>query len=223
MKAFLLPLIPLLLLSGCATRTVQIEPKRVANLKPGYGLLVGTYSRADPKERFDSETVEFRKTTGGRFYHIGIDTLPMVPLKFDFQDAFTSGMLFVMALPAGDYEITGFSVVDSTWGGQVTYYPRTKFSIPFSVAEGKVNYLGEILMDRIHGPSLLGLRSSESVHFDISNKIERDRALFHEKYPNVSLSWEVVVPRAGHSNPYFRIIEDASPDTTETTDDARRN
>lgn len=206
MKSKIVICLIVLLCSGCATQPAQAPVTTLSNLKPGHGILLASYSRADPDEKFDTEQVEFRNVAGGKRYTIGINKLPLVPLKYDFQDQKSAGMIYVVALPEGKYEINGFAVTYTSWATQITNFPETKFSIPFEVKSGTINYLGEILIDRIYGPSFLGSRNQDSVHFDISDQEARDIALFKAKYPEVSMAVVNVVPAPELTNAYFRII-----------------
>jgi hypothetical protein len=136
---------------------------------------------------------------------IGVTTMFMFPLDFDFKTDESCGSLFVIRLPAGDYELYDFTAVQDTFGGTFIHSPRTPFSIPFKVVDGKISYFGEIKMNRIHGQKFLGIAGPESVQFEVSDQEKRDLDIFKDKYPDVVLPVISVKPSRECSTPFFRI------------------
>ncbi len=201
----LLPLLLALAFGGCASKPNQVSAESLSNAPADNGILVASYARPSPNERFSTENVLFRKKGQRRWREIGINTLPLVPLKFDFQNEDSCGSLYVVSLPAGDYEIYDFSVIQSVFGGTIMHSPSSPFSIPFTVGAGKISYLGELKIDRIEAAKFLGLPGSDQVRFDLSDQNARDIAILHGKYPELTAPVEIVKPGPQFSNPFIRI------------------
>lgn len=204
-RVLFLALLAALALAGCTTQPSQISSADLVAAPAGNGLLVGSYARPGPKERFSTESVYFRKIGTRKTREIGINTLPLVPLTFDFQEDGSCGSLFVFSLPPGRYEIYDFAVIQEVFGGSITHAPSRRFSIRFDVVEGKVCYLGELKIDRIPTAKFLGLPGSDNVRYELSDQMERDLPIFRRKYPDVSLPVENVKPSADQSIPFIRI------------------
>lgn len=193
-------------LFGCASRPKQIEAGEIETSisRPGYGLLFGSYCRPDPKNRFAHETISFRNIDTNAKYRIGIHTLPFVPLKFDYIEPSEAGSLFTFSLPAGEYEIYNFEVVQDTIAGPVTHYPMRKFSVRFSVEAGKACYLGSIQIFRHSGRFKFAVTGG--VQFVMRENPERDHNLLRSKYPGI----EWIIADSYPQNPpdleMFRVI-----------------
>lgn len=193
------------LFTGCATQPTQATKESLSAAPATNGILFGTYARSAPDERFGTESVYLRKIGQRKWKEIGINTLPLVPLAFDYKDDGSYGSLFVMTLPAGNYEIYDFAMIQQVFGGSITHSPSRPFSVPFSVIEGKMCYLGELKMDRLEAKKFLGLPGSDNVRFELSDQSKRDIALLKNKYPEVQLPIEIVKPACEYSNPFIRI------------------
>lgn len=197
----------LALLAGCSTQPAQISKEELMHLPAGNGLLIATYARPSPTERFSIENVYYRKLgqkTGGE---IGINVLPYLPLAFDFQEPGSCGSLFIASLPAGDYEFYSFYVEHTVFGGQAYLRPAYEFSTPFKVEAGKACYIGELKMFRLRMPNrLLGMPiKPDNVRLELSDQSSRDLALFKKKYPESALPVTIALPGADAKNPYIII------------------
>lgn len=76
-------------------------------------------------------------------------------------------------VPIGEYEIYSWQSSMSTTFSRWFEKPKNDFSIPFKVEAGKVNYLGQILLDSDYGISF-------------GNMKERDLETLYDKYPFLS-------------------------------------
>jgi hypothetical protein len=207
MKHFLsvLLLVCLALVAGCSTQPAQISQDELTHIPAGHGLLVASYARPSPTERFSIESVYYRKRgqkTGGE---IGINVLPYLPLTFDFQEPESSGSLFIASLPSGDYEFYSFYVEHTIFGGQAYLRPAHEFSVPFKVEAGKACYIGELKMFRLRMPNrVLGMPiKPDNVRLELSDQSGRDLALFKKKYPESALPVIIALPSAVAKNPYL--------------------
>lgn len=63
-----------------------------------------------------------------------------------YHDDIEKGELTVLSVPAGEYEIHGWNIGASGWGGLRTSKGENKFSYRFRVEPGKAVYLGNIHM-----------------------------------------------------------------------------
>lgn len=74
-------------------------------------------------------------------------------------------------IPAGEYEIYSWRSLKTTLSSGWREKPKNEFSIPFSVEAGKVNYLGQILLDNDYSISFQDMK-------------ERDIPVLHVSYPS---------------------------------------
>lgn len=197
----------LTLFAGCSTQPTQISKEELTHLPPGNGLLIATYARPAPTERFSIESVYYRKVGQKNGGEIGINVLPYLPLTFDFQEPESCGSLVVASLPAGDYEFYSFYVEHTVLGGQAYLRPGYEFSVPFKIEAGKANYLGELKMFRLRRPNrVLGMAiKADDVRIELSDQSARDLALFKKKYPESAIPVAVTLPSREPRNPYIII------------------
>ena len=128
------------------------------------------YGIASPNPSF-----VFREKEGGA---IGILYNSPTAIKFD-KDG--TGFIETLVLPAGRYEIFKWDLFFNL--GTIYWYEHSAhdFSIPFTVEPGKINYLGEITLDKYD--------------FRFSDARERDFGFLYEIYPNfrnVATTWTVL-------------------------------
>jgi len=201
----LISLILMSMLAGCATQPSQATKEELSKLPSSHGVMVASYARSSPSERFSNEAVYFRKVGSRKRKEIGIHTMFMAPLNFDFKNNESCGSLVVMSLPEGDYEMYDYAVIQDVFGGTITHTPRSPFSIPFKVLAGKISYFGELKINRIHGTKFLGISGNDSVQFEISDQSKRDLAILRQKYPDLGYPVSLVKPSRECSTPFFRI------------------
>ena len=77
------------------------------------------------------------------------------------------------SVPAGEYEIVSWNKTVFTAFGGWREKPKKNFSIPFTVKSGKINYLGEINLDK-----------DNRIYFEDLKK--RDKKTLFKKYPYLS-------------------------------------
>jgi len=204
MKKILIVIISLGLF-GCASQPSRIGSDTLAGLQSHQGVLLLSYARSDPKERFTTESIYFRQIGMRKIYEIGINTLPLVPLKFDFSEDGSHGSLAVFRLPAGKYEIFDYAMTQDVFGGSIIHTPSARFSIPFEISTNSVSYLGELRIERIKSARFLGLSNADKVRFDLRNEESRDVELFRKLYPASRLAIVNCMPADELSIPFIRI------------------
>jgi hypothetical protein len=101
----------------------------------------------------------------------------------DFSEAEARGIVFFAQLAPAEYEIFAFELSQfRAQFGSTTFRSDVKFSIPFSVAEGRVTYLGQFLSVAAYGKNVFGMAVPGGGYFVFSDKMERDiRLLQNEK------------------------------------------
>jgi hypothetical protein len=103
----------------------------------------------------------------------------------DFQDAF--GLLFVLKLKAGDYEMRGWDYMDLD-PRHTTYSPtRPAAKMPFRASAGRATYLGslEVEMDNI-GEDVFGKRIARAWP-TLADRSKRDLSVLFKKCPAIDI------------------------------------
>ena len=100
------------------------------------------------------------------------------PMKKDFVDNDSHGIVVSYAMPAGDYEIYNFDVFNNLGLIQTNYSAKEDFSIPFSIKPKQTTYLGEYIAYSIGG-------STGGVIFIVKNEMPRDIRIAKRKLPDL--------------------------------------
>jgi hypothetical protein len=190
---------------GCATQPKRATNDAVQGLSQSDGVLLVSYARSNPKERFSTESVYFRMIGTRKRYTIGINTLQLVPLKFDFTEDGSFGSIAVFRLPAGRYELFDYAMTQDVFGGSIIHTPSRRFSIPFEVVPNAVSYVGELKIERIESARFLGLPNADKVRFDLTDEEARDTEIFKRLYPGKDFRIINAVPASDYSIPFIRI------------------
>lgn len=174
-------------LAGCSFSLTNISPgyRPGEHEENGVALFSLTNSVAFPGftvgqkrcEGLDSLALRIQKAGGE-------EALPSVTWKKNSPPPrLERGRLVAVALPAGDYRIAGWEGV--LRGGFQDYHLRGKADYPFSLAPGKVTYLGNVHVQFAEGDAdaaICGFPSGLSIR-DAS---ARDVELFRKSFPNGS-------------------------------------
>jgi hypothetical protein len=180
MLRFLLPLF-LTLLSGCVTLplapTASISKEAAPVLSDDKGLVITsvTYSGS-----FNSHALHYAKIGQGEGPSFAFPPqLFGFNGKSDITNKEIEGTVQISELAAGDYEFY-------EWRGKrggVDYRTRQRFSVRFTIAPGKVTYLGNIFFDFDRSPSSNGF-----YNLKIEDELKRDLEIAKAKYPLLKLS-----------------------------------
>lgn len=98
----------------------------------------------------------------------------------DFDDTNSNGIVRLLPFEPGNYEIYSYSV--GAMGGSKSW-TTDGFSIPFSVKQGEVTYLGEFLSSKETAENIFGVTLNWGANLTISNKIDRDKAIINSRSP----------------------------------------
>ncbi|WP_159466911.1 hypothetical protein [Dyadobacter sp. 3J3] len=91
-------------------------------------------------------------------------------------------------LPKGEYKIYGWGMIFNGATATSTYTSRANFSIPFTIFEGDINYLGDYfgIFRRITDQG--GLKVPTEAYFIVSNRYMEDRELIRNKFSSLNLN-----------------------------------
>jgi len=97
---------------------------------------------------------------------------------WDIEEPGLRGQVFVIELPAGDYEFTSWGVSS----GYATISPKQNFSIPFGLPEGTAIYAGNFHFERQSGfgATVTGVKVSHH------NQTQRDLGIAKTKIPSLA-------------------------------------
>ncbi len=182
----------LLVFFNCASskQPKPIEPNPLIfseNSTPG--LVVGTITFLHEKARFGNYIVQVTNMSSDEdVAKRNSTTITLVPnllwmAKHDGELDDGHTYLIVFKRMKGSYEINH---IDVNGQGYLTTFSSVykNFSIPFEIEEGKITYIGNLLIDEFSGNSSYGIMHR--------NNFERDMEELQKFYPNVKFSSENV-------------------------------
>lgn len=94
-----------------------------------------------------------------------------------------TGAVTVLAVPAGAYRMSAFSLQDSMSNRR--WSSRQDFDKPFEVRAGEVTYLGEFVGTGILSKPFLGNRAVEKPYFLVSDQQPRDLPIAEKQEPGI--------------------------------------
>lgn len=89
----------------------------------------------------------------------------------------TSGTFFDIPMPAGRYEFYDVWMVAATGFGSTEYRSREPFSVPFTIENGKMHYLGEFRAYPLVGRNVFGMSLPAGGYFVLRDQEDRDTKL----------------------------------------------
>lgn len=185
-----------LFLTACTARPELPKAIKASSLNDNYSLIVGSLSRANGLQSFDSWSLLFRsddkKVNYSNFIKGKMDKkVPFGKYDFDFKERKNSGNIFAYLVPAGVYEIYGTEMTQSYAYTHTRWKAKDEFSIKFHAEAGKITYIGEYAIQPVYdGKNIIGVPLMASGYWLIDDKLERDLTLLKKKYPN--LNWSEV-------------------------------
>lgn len=94
----------------------------------------------------------------------------------------SSGRIFEVTLPAGDYEFFQVHLVNVHGGlGSSTWKSKEPFSVPFTIEPGRTYYIGEIRGFPMIGTSLIGMSVPAGGYFIFVDREARDTELLAKR------------------------------------------
>jgi hypothetical protein len=173
MKRLAVTLALALVASGCATK--NINSSYTIGAKPAEGIVAGSISYHGS---FSGYSVDYTNVSTGKSGWIqigqGAVLIPILP-KSDFDEEDTTGQVFAISLPAGNYVASRWNVSS----GQAHFGSRTPFSINFKVEPGKMVYLGSFQFTETS--HFLGVVTGARLAY--KDEANRDLPMLHKRFP----------------------------------------
>ena len=172
-------------LAGCATANADKGFAFVKN--PGMGLLAGSLTSTNPGNFFSQDiNVFFTPVNNPKASRVHLTTNDHCslsnPADTDFKDQ--CGKVFAVAIPAGDYVLDTWNIVDAGGGAIV---PEHWDPVKITVQAGKLTYVGNIHM--VFDPNIPG-GGPDGWHGwpATSDRHERDIPMLLSRYPALQAS-----------------------------------
>ncbi|MDQ8186148.1 hypothetical protein [Pelagicoccus sp. SDUM812002] len=213
-RSFVLPLICLIFLSSCETTQVATEGKfrRTTQAQPGEGYLLfsivghGYHEKLDGEIydgmsgfRYNSYLFQYRSVeTFPRLEEIGIGSVSGLYEEADFAIYGGFGVIACQAIPAGEYEIYGYTLLQSDLPTDRTWHATLSEPITFTVKEGVITYLGSIRAENKFREAEGNVYVPDGVTFSVSEQFYRDNTAGFIKWPylmSVPHEFQVLSPR----------------------------
>jgi hypothetical protein len=144
-----------------APRPVGQFSKELLDVAPSdMGLIVGSFGPRRDERRYLAVALAIRHIASQelaiiRFYapHARVHTSAELPPP-DFQDEKYFGANIAMKVPAGQYAIVNFAVLDLQGYDQRTWKFGPDFAVPFRVDPGRATYIGQYIFEGLSNPFL---------------------------------------------------------------------
>lgn len=164
------------ILTACISPTASVDKSFSLDPNSQNGLLVGSVKY---KGLLSGYKVYFRGLNNNQTGYFeagkGMLLIPILPPS-DFSNI--NGKLQVTELPAGDYEISRWSVSS----GYANLSKTQPFSIRFKIEPGKATYIGSFLFSVTETAGL----TVTGVKVDFEDRYSEDITVLKGKYPNLS-------------------------------------
>jgi len=173
------------LLSSCSSGLYPLDPPalQARGLQPGEGYIVAT---------LDTEAVNHKGEPATR----GAMALLLVRGSGTAKGAYPTLVPYgrpsgqaskeiAIPVPAGDYEITGWSMSGAGSSGPVTVANRKPIKVPFQVQPGEATYVGSYHSTAFIGRNLLGFPIFARGIITAEDKFSTDQAAIAKKYPSI--------------------------------------
>lgn len=177
MKKIILIVVITLMFNSCATLPSKTIPTNYDS-NNNKGLVIGaiTFDKK-AKKIYNSYSFYYSKIGGAEYDNPKINKIKINPeqtywmqFKPDFFDENKAVYYFSVDREDGDYEFYAISLFENGVSYSQSQFMRIK--IPFSIKKGKVNYLGEIYLDKDN-------------YLEFSNKSERDLPKINQLFPSL--------------------------------------
>lgn len=189
------------LLAGCVVAQVRpLSDDRAATYvaadHPENGYVIGSFSASGFSPKYSNKfqygdySVYLRqigdvdKPITGRVFFDTRRKIRGVP-NLDFEVEEGRGNVFVMPMPAGNYEFYSFRLHYADTFGEKNWTSVEEFSIPFNVVPGEALYIGEIRVTHQFAKSVSNTFIPDGGTFTCLEQFERDVPLVHAEYPFV--------------------------------------
>ncbi|MCF1192027.1 hypothetical protein LRR18_10575 [Mangrovimonas sp. AS39] len=162
------------------------EKIMIRNAEKGHGYILASITLLDGKPKFNNYGLEFKPE--GK--EIGLfDSNGGLRIQRDSQHYKTDNSrvyLILKELKVGNYEFFDYHLIQNFGYSASHIRSKKEFSIPFSVQEDSINYIGDF--------TFYPQSNDNGNLFVISDKYDRDIMKLKEKYPRIN--WEIVQNKA---------------------------
>jgi hypothetical protein len=183
------------LLASCSSGLYPLDPPalQARGLQPGEGYIVGTFHyqvlnrKGEKGSRGANSTVSVRGT-GGAAKGTYVGLVPIV-MPVNRNPYLTGGgevsEEIAIPVPAGDYEIAGWTMTGTGSTGPVTVMNRKPIKVPFQVKAGEATYVGGYYALAITGRNLLGFPVFAEGLILAKDNFAADQGKIVKKYPSL--------------------------------------
>lgn len=199
-RSLVLSLFPVLLFVGCETTSQVGSDGRFSETtpaKPGEGYVMMSINGHGFHEdleseiheahlgfRYNSYLFQYRSVeTFPRLEEIGIGSFDGLYENADFEEYQGFGAVVCQAIPAGEYEIYGYTLRQTDIPNDRVWTARLPEPITFTVVEGKITYLGAIRAENKFRQGEKNLWYPDGVVFSVSDEFYRDNTASFIKWP----------------------------------------
>ena len=181
-------------LSSCSSALYPLDAGalQARGLQPGEGYIVGSFHSAtlDRKGQQGSRGANssvYVRGTGATKDSMAV----LVPIVMpENRDPYLMGggkpsEVIAIPVPAGDYEITGWTMTGSGSSGPVTVMNRKPIKVPLQVRAGEATYVGRFHALAITGRNLLGFPIFAEGMIAATDEFAADRARIPKTYPSL--------------------------------------
>lgn len=200
-------------LSSCVSVRYPATPEAAANLTPGEGLIVATFSAKSFNRKGETVDGSGRASVHAKGEGSGPLAVLMPHVMPENRNPHLMGggnasEVVAVPVPAGNYSITGWTIQDHAVTAGVTFSNRLPMNVPFQVRPGEATYIGCIQPVSIYGKNLIGMRVPGAAFVIISDEFQTDAAKISNYYPSIRRSAirKSDVP-AGYKSEMKRIAE----------------
>lgn len=175
----------ILLLLACAAVACTTLDLNAAGAGKDGGHLIAALG-ASPETRYARYVLKFRKvdkTAAGELRYVQENTQDAS--HRDFDDQTENGLVHVLDLPPGEYEIYNFDIIQDNQAGRKLFKSAADFSIPFRIVSGSATYLGDFTAIGIVAKDVFGATISAGAYFSLADRQARDVPIAHRKVPSI--------------------------------------
>ena len=180
-------------LSSCVNVRYPLTPEAAANLKPGEGLIVATFSAKSFNRAGETvsgtgrASVYVKEESSGEMVILMPHVMPQNRNPHMMGGGNASEVVAV-PVPAGNYSITGWTIQDHAVTAGVTFSNRLPMKVPLQVRAGEATYAGRIHPVSIYGKNIIGMRVPGAAFVMITDEFAADASRISKHYPSIRRS-----------------------------------
>jgi len=177
-------------LSSCVAVHYPVTPEMAANLKPGEGLIVATFSAKSFTRSGETiagsgrAQVNVKKEDTGELAILIPHVMPVNRNPY-LMGGGNASEVVAIPVPAGNYSITGWTIQDQAVTASVTFSNRLPMNVPLQVRPGEATYAGRIHPVSIYGKNIIGMRVPGQAFVIITDEYAEDASKISKAYPSI--------------------------------------